>query len=190
MIQQEENKDKFKTDFLGRPMKGPPGSRSLVGTVLAITLISYLVYWVKGNSVRPPVYDTSSTRMIRKTIKDISFRKDDIIRLPGLNDSAQVIADFLNSHKNIQFEFSVHMSPTDTSSYTQSLKESEELAEKNVKMLIRDQCVDFSQLRAKGYGMLLPLSTEEEIEKAKTPAEKEKLEKINRRCELKVLSVK
>jgi hypothetical protein len=38
--------------------------------------------------------------------------------------------------------------------------------------------------------MLLPLSTEEEIEKIETPAEKERLEKINRRNELKVLNVK
>lgn len=191
MIPQPKNNDPFKTDFLGRPMTGPRGAPGgLLGLVCVIAIIAGIVYYIKGDSVKPPPYDTSSTKIIRKTIKDTTLHKDDIIRLPGFADSSRAIAQFLDAHKNMKFEFSVHMSPADTDSYIQSLKASQQLAEENVKLLVHDLCVDSLQLTPKGYGMLLPLSAQEEIESAKTPAEKEKIAKINRRCELKITSVK
>jgi hypothetical protein len=132
MIQQEKNKDQFKTDFLGRPLTRPPVN--LLSVVCVIAIIAGIAYYVKGDEIRPPAYDTSSTRIIRKTIKDVTFRRNDIIRLPSFTDSSWAIADFLNAHKNMKFEFSVHMSPTDGDSYTASLKLSQEVAENCIKI--------------------------------------------------------
>lgn len=138
-------------------------------------------------------------RLPNKTLKDSVFSTGDIIKipeiiygmsntwLPEIADSVKPIADFLTKHKNLIVELGCY---TDTRGN----------ADMNVKLsvhrvlspwdyLVRELKVDSTQLKYKGYGSSNPIIPDTEIKKAKTQDAKEKLHRINRRTELKVISV-
>jgi outer membrane protein OmpA-like peptidoglycan-associated protein len=129
-----------------------------------------------------------------KNLKDTAFKIGDIIRIPdALNinqirpDSAKMIADFLNSHKNISFELSAH---TDIRGKAASNFTLSAARARSVRLnLISDYKVDSTQIKSKGYGSAKTIIQEKEIAAVKTVEEKERLHQINRRMELKVLTI-
>jgi hypothetical protein len=135
-----------------------------------------------------------------KTLQDSVFEKGDIIKIPeiiyGMSntghetmpDSVKPIADFLGKHKNLIVELGCH---TDTRGNAASnTKLSVHRVRSPYNYLINVLKVDPLRLKYKGYGSECPIITEKEILKAKTIEEREKLHKINRRTELKILELK
>ncbi len=107
---------------------------------------------------------------------------------PTVNDSLLPVAAFLKKYPTLKVEISSH---TDSRGSTKgNLQLSKFRAEHVWDYLIKSKGIDSTRLHYKGYGATLLIIPDAEILKVKTREEKEKLHKINRRTELKVIDVK
>jgi len=137
-------------------------------------------------------------RLPNKTLKDSIFSKGDIIKIPELyyslsnpfndmvRDSLEPVAAFLKKYLTLKIEISCY---TDSRGAANgNLQLSKFRAESVWDYLIKGKGIDSARLSYKGYGKSLLIISDNEILKAKTKEEKEKLHQINRRTELKVVS--
>lgn len=134
-----------------------------------------------------------------KTLTDTSFSKGDIIKIPELcynlshpisdmvMDSLNIVAEFLKKHPSLKVEIGCHTDSRGDSN--KNLQLSIFRAEKVREYLITAKGIDASRLTCKGYGETFNIISESEILKAKTKEDIEKLHRINRRTELKVLAI-
>ncbi len=142
---------------------------------------------------------TISLGQANKTLKDSVFKIGDIIRIPEIvyvldgngnenDDSLKIIADFINSHKNIVFEIGSHTDTRGraTANHTLSVARSESVKDG----LTKKFNVQTTQIKAMGYGCSRPLVSDSTIKAAKNIQDKEELHQKNRRTELKVLQIK
>ena len=105
--------------------------------------------------------------------------------LPKYQDSVRVIADFLNKNPKINIEIGVH---SDIRGAEESNERFTKIEANRVKeMLIDKFSIPEERVVAKGYGESEPIITQEEISKAETGDEKERLYGINRRVEIKII---
>ena len=146
------------------------------------------------------IFSQTKGRLTNKTLKDTVFVKGDIINIPELlyslshpmnptvKDSLVPVADFLKKYPTLKVEISSH---TDSRGSTNgNLQLSKFRAEHVWNYLIKGKGIDSTRLSYKGYGKSALLISDNEILKAKTKEEKEKLHQINRRTELKVTDTK
>jgi hypothetical protein len=133
------------------------------------------------------------------TVYDSVFSKGDIIKIPELiwdlsfpisplaKDSLNLVADFLKKYPALSIEIACH---TDSRGEAIPNSQLSNFRAKSIyEYLIKYQGISPSQISYKGYGELYPIISEAAIRKALTLEEKEKLHQINRRTELKVVSV-
>jgi len=105
-----------------------------------------------------------------------------------VRDSLEPVADFLKKHLTLKIEISCY---TDSrGAVNGNLQLSKFRAENVWDYLIKGKGIDSTRLSYKGYGKSSLIISDNEILKAKTKEEKERLHKINRRTELKVIDVK
>jgi hypothetical protein len=140
----------------------------------------------------------TSFSQANKTFKDTIFNIGDIIKTqdiayyldghPYNNDPAfKEIADFLNTHKNIAVEIGAHSDSRGQAdkNYTLTIARAE-----SVKQNLVDRFnVSSTQFVCKGYGESKLLKSDMDISKAKTKEEKENLHQMNRRTEIKIISI-
>lgn len=95
---------------------------------------------------------------------------------------------FLKKHPTLKVEIGCH---TDSRGRdTLNIMLSDFRAKYVREYLIYEKGINSNRLIYKGYGEGLPIVSERDILKAKTEKEKEKLYRINRRTDLKVIEVK
>ena len=145
------------------------------------------------------VYSQTKGRLANKTLQDSVFVKGDIIKIPDLlyslsypmnpnvNDSLKPVANFLKKNSTLKTEISTHTDSRGTAKSNLAL--SKFRAQHVWDYLIKEKGIDSTRLNYKGYGSTLLIISDAEILKVKTREEKEKLHKINRRTELKIISV-
>jgi OmpA family len=146
------------------------------------------------------IFSQTKGRLTNKTLKDSVFVKGDIIKIPELlyslshpmnptvNDSLVPVADFLKKYPTLKVEISSHADSR--GSANGNLQLSKFRAEHVWNYLIKGKGIDSTRLYYKGYGATLLIIPDTEILKVKAREEKEKLHKINRRTELKVIDLK
>ena len=146
------------------------------------------------------IFSQTKDRLPNKTIKDSVFSKGDIIKIPELIyqlshpmgketfDSLQPIADFLKKYPTLKIEISCHTDGRGKD--TLNIMLSNFRAKHIWDYLIKEKGIDSNRLTYKGYGEIRLIVSVSEILKVRTKEEKEKLHKINRRTELKVIDVR
>jgi outer membrane protein OmpA-like peptidoglycan-associated protein len=165
--------------------KNKSGDRALKNAALVLFLVLFVIVTGSGQT--------------NKTLQDSVFKAGDLIKIPEIiydntnqrlynfsKDSIQIIADFLNKHKNLLIEIDVHTDSRGSSEM--NLKISERRA-KNLYDDLLYTDVDKDRLKYKGYGESQVLYSDATINKVKTRVEQERLHQLNRRTELKVLKV-
>ena len=148
----------------------------------------------------PLVYKFSTPKRKTFSFSDSSFEVGSIHRIkinysychpPLYVDENQPIydsiADFLKRNPNVKIEVSSHTDQRGTDKYNLLL--SERRAENIMKQVLKLD-IDSNQIISKGYGEEKPIIKLDEINKMTTSDEKEAAYAINRRNELKIISLK
>jgi len=100
--------------------------------------------------------------------------------------SCDSLVTFLKAHSKLKVEIGCHSDsrPIPMTNDTLTLRKAEGL----MSYLI-DKGVPKQRLTARGYGSNAPIISDEEIQKKKTTSQKEMAHQVNRRIEIKILSV-
>ncbi|HOZ88091.1 MAG TPA: OmpA family protein [Bacteroidia bacterium] len=144
-------------------------------------------------------------QVANKTVSDSVFEPGDIIKIPRIRyggdcvcslnhqrswmrDSLKIVGDFIVRHPNIIFQLEAH---TDTQGEEQyKLILSQTRANNTRAYLLRYFPIDSSRITAKGFGASSPIYPEQEVRRIKSEDGQEKLDKQNRRTQLKVIALK
>ena len=149
--------------------------------------------------IATPMFSQTKGLLPNKTIKDTVFSKGDIIKIPELIyqlsypigketiDSLQPIAMFLKKYPALKVEISCHRDSRGKDTANIILTDFWAKSVRNY--LIEEKGIDSTRLTYKGYGETLLIISDKELLKAKTNEQKDKIHRINRRTELKVLEV-
>jgi hypothetical protein len=144
-------------------------------------------------------------QLANKTISDSVFEVGDIIKIPRIRyggdcvcslnqkrswmrDSLKIVGDFIVRHPNIIFQVEAHTDTQGEEQYKLILSQSR--ANNTRAYLLRYFPIDSSRIVAKGFGALLPIYPEREVRKIKSEDGQEKLDKQNRRTQLRVIGLK
>ena len=145
-------------------------------------------------------FGQTGSKLRYKTLKDSTFAKGDIIKIPELIfdlsypirpetiDSLELVSAFLKNNPTLIVEVGCH---TDLRGSIELNNRISEFRAYHVReVLVRREGIDSSRVTYKGYGETAPIVSERAIQEAKTKEEKEKLSAINGRTELLVIDTK
>ncbi|MES2679881.1 MAG: OmpA family protein [Bacteroidota bacterium] len=147
----------------------------------------------------------SFSQRANKTIKDSVFEIGDIIKIPRIRyggdcvcrldherswmrDSLKIVGDFILGHPNYLFQVEAHTDTQGEEKYKMILSQSR--ANNTRAYLLKYFSIDSSRVTAKGFGASSPIYPEQEVRKIKTEDGQEKLDKQNRRTQLRVIGLK
>lgn len=106
---------------------------------------------------------------------------------PDTKDSVKIVADFLNKFPKIKIEIGSHSDTRGNEKMNVVLTFNR--ATEVYECLVNDFKIDKNRITCKGYGDRNLIYTDESILKAKTKQEKEYLHSLNRRTEIKIISI-
>lgn len=140
-----------------------------------------------------------------KSMKDSTFEVGDVIKIPRIRyggdcvcaldhekswmrDSLSPVGDFILRHPDLIFQVEVHTDTQGEEKYKLILSQSR--ANNTRQYLVKYFPIDSARIKAKGFGAAFPIHAEQEIRKISSEDGKEKLDKQNRRTELRVVGIR